>query len=168
MIATVLPELALESVETAERLVRLSAEQNLDATEAEYILASGLAALRRVPGLWPIIRGRIGGGTTGDTARQLLTRLLDAVDKNLLLAGIMKTLAQAVRKQLGREPEAGPGLDGAEDRLLEVRGEAGRLLSAIDAPARWPDEEQLRNARERMRSGERLTADEFRRALVDE
>src|SRR5437899_10843466 len=86
MSATVLPELAAESVETAERLVRLSAEEGLDWAEAEYILASGLAAIRRVPRLWPIIRGRIGGGTTGATAQFLLARLLDAVAQNLSLA----------------------------------------------------------------------------------
>ena len=89
MSATVLPELAAESVETAERLVRLSAEEGLDPAEAEYILASGLAALQRVPRLWPLIRGRIGGGTTGLTAHELLARLLDAVDKNLALAGTL-------------------------------------------------------------------------------
>jgi hypothetical protein len=166
--ATVLPELAAESAETAERLVRLSAEVGLDSSEAEYILASGLAAIQRVPRLWPIIRGRIGGGTTGATAHLLLARLQDAVDKNLFLAGIMKKLARAVREEVGREHEAGPGLDAAEDRLLEIRAEAARLLAVIDAPARWPDEEQLREAKERMRRGDRLTADEFRRALLDE
>ncbi len=70
MSATVLPELAEESVATAERLGRLSAAEGLDAAEAEYILASGLAAIQRVPNLWPIIKGRIGGGTTGGAAHR--------------------------------------------------------------------------------------------------
>jgi hypothetical protein len=166
--ATVLPELAAESVETAERLVRLSAEEGLDSAEAEYILASGLAAIQRVPGLWPITRGRIGGGTTAATAHLPLARLRDAVDKNLFLAGIMKKLARAVREEVGREPEVGPGLDAAEDRLLEIRTEAAGLLAVIDAPARWPDAEQLREAKEGMRRGDRLSAEEFRRALLDE
>src|SRR5437588_12820632 len=90
MSATVLPEVTAESVETAERLVRLSAEEDLDAAEAEYILASGLAAIRRVPRLWPIIRGRIASGTTNSTAHALLVQLLDVVDKNLSLAGTLK------------------------------------------------------------------------------
>ena len=103
MSATVLPELAAESVELAERLVRLSAEEGLDPAEAGYILACGLAAIQRVPGLWPIIRGRIAGGTTGATAHLLLTRLLDAVNRNLFLAGMLKKLAQAVREEMRRE-----------------------------------------------------------------
>ena len=89
MSATVFPELAAESAETAERLGRLSNEAGLDAAEAEYILASGLAALQRVPRLWPIIKGRISSGTTGPTAHEHLVGLLDAVDKNLALAGTL-------------------------------------------------------------------------------
>jgi hypothetical protein len=110
MSATVLPELAAESVETADRLVRLSAEEGLNSAEAEYILASGLAAIQRVPRLWPIIRGRIGGGTTGATAHELLARLLDAVDGNLALAERLKHPARVVSEELGREPEAAAGL----------------------------------------------------------
>jgi hypothetical protein len=168
MSATVLPELAAESVELAERLVRLSAEEGLDPAEAEYILACGLAAVQRVPGPWLIVRGRIAGGTTGATAHLLLTRLLDAVNKNLVLTGILKKLARAVQEEVGREPEAGPGLDAAEGRLLEIRAEGARLLAVIDAPARWPDEAQLREAKEGMRRGDRLTGEEFRRAPLDE
>ena len=167
MSATVFPELAPESVETAERLGRLSAEGGLDAAEAEYILASGLAALQRVPRLWPIIRGRIGGGTTGPTAHEHLARLLDAVDKNLALAGTLKEPARLVREELGRAPEAAALLAAAEERLLEIRAEAVRLLKIVDAPARWPESEQLTEAKERMRKGDRLTAEEFRQALLD-
>jgi hypothetical protein len=167
MSAMVLPELAAESVETAERLGRLSSEVGLDREEAEYILASGLAALRRVPRLWPIIRSRIAGGTATTTAHQLLARLLEAVDKNLTLAGQLKDPARVVSEELGREPEAAAGLADAEEQLREVRAEAGRLLKAILGPARWPTEEQLREAKEQMRGGARLSADEFRQALLD-
>ncbi len=165
MSATVLPELAAESVELADRLARLSAEEHLDAAEAEYILACGLAALQRVPGLWPIVRRRIAGGTTAAAAHLLVDRLLDAVKKNLALAGMLRRLAQAVRAELGHEPEARPALDAAEDQLLAVQAEGSRLLAVIDAPARWPDPEQLRQTKE---SGDWLTADEFRRAQLDE
>jgi hypothetical protein len=168
MSATVFPELAAESVETAERLVRLSAEEGLDAAEAEYILASGLAAIQRVSRLWPIIRGRIGCGTTGPIAHEHLARLLDVVDKNLALAGMLKEPARVVGEELGREPDAAAGLAAAEERLREIRAEAVRLLKVVDAPARWPSEEQLREATELMRSGDRLTAEEFRQALLDE
>ena len=168
MSATVLPELTTESVDLAERLGRLSSEPRLDPAEAEYILGCGLAAIQRVPQLWPIIRSRIAGGTTGATARELLAKLQEAVTKNLSLAGMLRKLAQAVRAEMGREPEAGPGLDAAEDRLLEIRAESARLLAVIDAPARWPDEERLRGAKEAMQSGDRLTAEEFRRALLAE
>ncbi|MGH7168998.1 MAG: hypothetical protein ACRELG_01805 [Gemmataceae bacterium] len=41
MSTTVLPELAAESVETAQRLVRLSGEERLDAAEVEYLRAAG-------------------------------------------------------------------------------------------------------------------------------
>jgi hypothetical protein len=166
--ATVLPELAAESVETAERLVRLSAEEGLDAAEAEYLLVSGLAAIQRIPRLWPIIRGRIGGGTTGATAQQLLTRLLNAVDRNLALAAVLKEPARVVREERGQEPEAAPGLAAVEEQLLAIRAEAVRLLRVVDAPARWPGEEQLQEAKEQMQRGKRLSADEFRRALLDE
>jgi len=166
MSATVLPELAAESVATAERLGRLSAEAGLDAAEAEYILASGLAAIQRVPRLWPIVKGRIGAGTTGRTAHEVLARLLDVVDKNLALAERLREAARAAREERGREPEAAAGLAAAQERLREIRAEAGRLLLLIDAPARWPGEEQLREAKEGMRRGERLTAEEFRQALL--
>lgn len=168
MSTTVLPELAAESVETAERLGRLSAEEGLDSAEAEYLLASGLAAIQCVPRLWPIIRGRIAAGTTGATAQQLLTRLLDAVDRNLALAGVLKEPARVVRKELGQEPEAAVGLAAAEEQLLSIRAEATRLLRVVDAPAQWPGEEQLKEAKEQMQRGNRLTAEEFRRAVMDQ
>lgn len=168
MSATVLPELAAESVETAERLVGLSAKEGLGSAEAEYILASGLAAIQRVSRLWPIIRARIGGGTTGITAQQLLTRLLDAVDRNLSLAGMLREPARVISEELGREPEAAASLAAAEEQLLEIRAEAIRLLKVVDAPARWPEEGQLREAKERMRGGDRLTAEQLRQALLDE
>ena len=119
-----------------------------------------------MPRLWPIIKSRIGGGTTGPTAHAHLARLLDAVDKNLALAGTLKESARVVREELGREPEAAVGLTAAEERLREIRAEAVRLLRVVDAPAQWPDEEQLREAKERMRRGDRLTAEEFRQALL--
>jgi hypothetical protein len=168
MSATVLPELAAESVEAAERLVQLSAEKGLDAAEAEYILVSGLAAIQRIPRLWPIIRSRIAGGTTGAAAQQLLTRLLDAVDRNLALAGMLKEPARVIREELGQEPEAAAALAEAEGQLLAIRAEAARLLKVVEAPARWPEQEQLKAAKEQMQSGHRLTAEEFRRALLDE
>jgi hypothetical protein len=90
----VLPDLAAESIEAADRLVQLSAEKGLDATEAEYLLVSGLAAINRIPRLWPIVRSRIAAGTTGATAQQLLTRLLEAVERNLALAGALKAPAR--------------------------------------------------------------------------
>ena len=168
MSATVLPELAAESVETAERLVRLSAEKGLGAAEAGYILASGLAAIQRVPRLWPIIRGRIAGGTTAATAHELLARLLDAVDRNLALARVLKESARVVREEREQEPEAVAGLAAAEEQLQAIRAEAVRLLRDVDSPARWPGEEQLKEAKEQMQRGNRLTAEEFRRALLDE
>jgi hypothetical protein len=168
MSTTVLPELAAESVGMAKRLVRLLAHEGLDPVEAEYIVASGLAAIQRVPKLWPIVRGRIGGGTTGPTAHEFLARLLDVVDKNLSLAGMLKEPARVVREELGREPEAASGLAAAEERLLQIRAEAVQLLKVVDAPAQWPREEQLREAKERMRGGDRLTAEECRQALLDE
>jgi hypothetical protein len=162
MSAMTLLELAAESVETAERLGRVSTEEGLDSGEAEYILVSGLAALERVARLWPIVRGRIAGGTTGATAHQLLTRLLEAVDKNLSLAAKLREPARVVSEERGREAEAAAGLADAEGQLRAIRAEAARLLKVVDAPARWPGEEQLRQAKERMRDGDRLTADVFR------
>lgn len=163
MSATLLPELATESIEAADRLVRLSAEEGLDSAEVEYILTSGLAALQRVPRLWPIIRGRIGRGTTASAAHQLVAHLLEAVDRNLVLASVLKKCAQA-----GGEPEAVPGLDAAKEQLLEIRVTAACLLASIDAPARWPDEKQLTDAKESMARGERLTAEQFRQAQLGE
>ncbi len=168
MSVTVFPELAAESVETAERIGRLSSEEGLDAAEAEYILASGLAAIQRVPRLWPILRGRIGGGTTGPTAHELLARLLEVVDKNLSLVGVLKERARVFREELGRQPESGAALAAAAEQLLKIRAEAVRLLKVVDAPARWPGGEQLTEAKERIRRGERLTAEEFRQALLGE
>jgi hypothetical protein len=168
MSATVLPELAAESVETAERLVRLSAKEGLDLAEAEYIFATGLAAIQRIPRLWPIIRSRIAGGTTASTAQHLLTQLLDAVDRNLALVGELSAPARVISEELGREPEAAAGLAEAEEQLREIRAQAVRLLKVVDAPARWPGAEQLRQAREQMQQGNRLNAEEFRQALLDE
>src|SRR5260370_6722360 len=99
--------------------------------------------------------GRIGGGTTGPTAHELLTRLLDVVDKNLALAGTLKEPARVVHQELGREPEAAAALTAAEEQLRGIRAEAVRLLKVVDAPARWPGDEQLREAKERMRGGGR-------------
>ena len=168
MSATVLPELAAESVETAERLGRLSTEEGLDMGEAKYILASGLAAIQRAPRLWPIIRGRIGDGTTGARAHLLLVRLLDAVDGNLSLAGKLKDPTCVVSDELGREPEAAAGLAVAVEQLLQIRVEAVRLLTVVRAPTRWPGEEQMRAAKQRMQGGERISAEEFRHSLLAE
>jgi hypothetical protein len=164
----VLPELARESVETAERLGWLSAKDDLDFAEAEYLLASGLASIQRVPRLWPIIRDRIGRGMMGTTAHQLLTRLLDAVDKNLSLAGTLKEPARIVGEELGHEPDAAGRLTAAQEQLMQVRAEAVRLLKVVDAPARWPSEEQLRQAKEEIRQGGLLSAEEFRQAQLEE
>jgi hypothetical protein len=168
MSTTVLPELAAESVATAERLVRLSAEGSLDAAEAEYIRASGLAAIQRLPRLWPIIRGRIAGGATGATARELLARLLEAVDRNLALAGALKEPARVIRAEGEQTPQTEAGLAATQERLLAIRAEAAHLLRVVDAPARWPEEEQLKDAKEQMRRGGRLSAEAFHRALLDE
>jgi hypothetical protein len=166
--ATVLPELAADSVETAERLVRLSAEMDLDNAEAEYILGSGLAALQRVPGLWPIIRSRIGSGTTAAMAHRLLVGLQDALDKNLSLAATLKQLARANQKQGPGEPVSLAQLDAAEDGLREIRAEVARLSAVLDAPARWPGEETFRKAREDMQRGDRVSAEQVRQALAGE
>ena len=108
MRVTVLPELTAESVETAERLGRLSAEEGLDPAEAEYLLTSGLTAVQRVTRLWRIIRDRIGTGLTGPKARELLLGLLVVVDKNLALAVTLKEPARIVREELGPESEVAP------------------------------------------------------------
>jgi hypothetical protein len=164
---TVLPALTAESAELAERLVRLSGEESLDLGEAKYILGCGVAALERVPGLWPITRGRLAAGMTSSRARLLIAPLLDAVHKNLTLAGILKKLAQVVSEQAGHEPEIRPALEAAETHLLEVRAELAGLLAAIDAPGRWPDEQQLGPAKT-TQSDDWLTAEEFRRELLGE
>jgi hypothetical protein len=163
MSATLLPELAAESRETAERLVRLSTEEGLDAEEANYILTSGLAAIQRVPHLWRITRSRIAAGTA--TAHELLARLLEVVDKNLYLAGHLKEPARVVGEQPAGITSA---LARAEEQLRSIRDEAARLLKVVDVPPRWPSEEQLRQAKEQMQAGERLTAEEFRQALLGE
>jgi hypothetical protein len=168
MSATLLRELTAESVETAERLVRHSAEEDLDSMEAEYILTSGISAIQRVRRLWPIIKSRIGAGMTATTAHQLLARLLDAVDKNLALAGKLKEPARLLSAEPGGDSEAAAGLTRAEEQLLDIRAEAVRLLRVVDAPARWQGEEQLIEAKEQMCGGDRLTAEEFRRAFLDE
>jgi hypothetical protein len=165
---TVFPELAAESVETAERLGRLSAEEGLNSAETEYIILSGLAAIVRVPKLWQIIRSRIGDGITGAKAQEFLAQLLDAVDRNLSLAGTLKEQAGVANLEPGSDTNSADELARAEEQLLEVRAEAVRLLHVVDVPARWPSEEQLRDARERMRNGDRLTAEEFRQALLDQ
>jgi hypothetical protein len=163
-----LPELAAESVATAERLVGLSAQANLGAAEADYVLASGLAALRRVPRLWPIVRARIGAGVTASTAREEVARLLVVADKNLALARTLKEPVRALREELGREPEGEADLSAAEEQIRAVRAEVVRLLKVLEAPAAWPPEEQLRAAKEQMRLGDRLSAEAFRQALLGE
>jgi hypothetical protein len=135
---------------------------------AEYILASGLAAIQTVPRLWLTIKRRIGSGMAAATAHELLTQLLDLVDKNLSLAGTLKEPAYVASEESGNGAEAATGLARAEEQLREIRAEAVRLLRVVDAPARWPGEEQLREAQERMRDGDRLTAEEFRQALLDQ
>lgn len=165
---TVLPELAAESVETAERLARLSGEENLDAAEAEYILASGVASIQNVPRLWRIIRKKICAGTTGTKAQQLLTQLLDAVDRNLTLARVLKEPARIVREETTQESEAIAGLATVEEQFQAIRAEAVRLLKVVEAPASWPGEEQLKQTKEQMQRGSRLNAEEFRRTLLDE
>lgn len=161
MTTTVLPELAAESAATAERLVGLSGQAGLGSAEAEYILASGMAAVERVVSLWPIIQKRIGGGMMSSTARQLLISFLEAVDRNLSLVATLKEPARLVREELGREPEAADALTAAETRLGEVRREVTCLLAVVDAPARWPTAEQLRESKERMQRGERISGEEF-------
>jgi hypothetical protein len=163
-----LPELAAESVETAERLARLSGEESLDATEAEYILAVGAASIQNVPLLWRIVRKKICAGTTGPKAQQLLTQLLDAVDRNLTLARELKKPARIVHAETAQEPEAVAGLAAVEEQFQAIRAEAVRLLKAVEAPARWPEEERLKEAKEQMQSGSRLSAEELRRALLKE
>ncbi len=166
MSTTVLPELTAESVETAERLVGLSAKENLDFAEAEYILQSGLAAIHRASKLWPIIRGRIGAGMMGHTAHELLVRLLEVVDKNLSLAETLKERERVVCQKPGHQLEAGAGLAAAEERLRAIRAEAVRVLQGVNAPVRWPGEELLRKAKEDMERGASLSAEEFRQKFV--
>lgn len=168
MSTTILPELAAGSVETAERLVRLSGEKCLDAAEAEYILAVGAASIQNVPLLWRIVRKKICAGTTGAKAQQLLTQLLDAVDRNLTLARVLKEPARIVREDTAQEPEAVTRLAAVEEQFQAIRTEAVRLLKAVEAPARWPGEEQLKKAKEQMQHGSRMNVEEFRRALLDE
>lgn len=165
---TVLPELAAESVETAERLARLSGEERLDAAEAEYILASGIASIQNVPRLWRIIQKEICAGTTSVRAQQLLTQLLDAIDRNLTLARVLKEPARIIREETAQEPEAVAGLAAVEEQFQAIRAEAVRLLRSVEAPVRWPGEQQLKQAKEQMQGGNRLNAEEFRRALLDE
>jgi hypothetical protein len=164
----VLPDLAAESIEAADRLVQLSAEKGLDAAEAEYLLVSGLAAINRIPRLWPIVRSRIAAGTTGALAQELLKRLLEALERNLALAGVLKEPARVVREEQEQESEATAGLAAVEEGLLEIRAEAANLLRVVVAPGRWPGEEQLKTAKVEMEGGNRLTANEFRRSLLDE
>jgi hypothetical protein len=165
---TVLPELAAESVETAERLARLSGEEHLDAAEAEYILASGVASIQNVPRLWRIIRKEICAGTTGARARQLLTQVLDAIDRNLALAEVLKKPARIVHGETAQEPETVVGLAAVEEQFQAIRAEAVRLLKVVEAPARWPAEARLKEAKEQMQRGNRLSAEEFRRAQLDD
>jgi hypothetical protein len=131
MSARVLQELAAESLETAERLGQQLAREDLDSAEAEYLLASGLAAIQRVPWLWPIIRRRIGSGTTGATAHQLLTRLLDAVDKYLSLAALLKESARVLTQELGGDREV-MGVPLICGKTIE-----GRPVAAIRCPERF-------------------------------
>jgi hypothetical protein len=99
VVTTILPELAGESVEAADRLVRLSDEECLDAAEAEYLLAAGAASIQHVPLLWRIIQKTICAGTTGAKARQLLTQVLDAVERNLTPTRVLKEPARIVREE---------------------------------------------------------------------
>ena len=168
MSTTVLPELAAESVVTTERLARLPGEEHLDAAEAEYILAAGAASIQNVPLLWRTIRKKICAGTRGTKAQQLLSQLLDAVDRNLTLARELKKPARIVHEETAREPEAVAGLAAVEEQFQTIRAEAVRLLKIVEAPARWPGEEQLGEAKEQMRRGNQLNAEELRRALLDE
>lgn len=168
MSTTILPELAVQSVETAERLVRLSGEERLGAAEAEYILASGVASIQNVPRLWRIIREKICAGTTGAKAQQLLTQLLDAIDRNRTLAVELKKPARIIHEETAQEPEAVAGLAEVEEQFQAIRAEAVRLLKVVEAPARWPGEEQLKGAKEQMQRGSRQSAEEFRRVLLDD
>ncbi len=167
MSATVLLELTADSGATADRLVQLSAEQRLDSAETEYIVAAGLAALQKVPKLWPIIRAKIGGGTPASAAHEVLTRLREVTQKNLLLAGkLRESVRELSNESLQRDAVA--ELGAAEKKLLDIGAQTVRLLKIIGAPARWPSEEELSEARERMRIGDRLASDQFRQALLDE
>lgn len=158
MPATLLPEFAAESVELAERLTRLSAEENIAPAEAKYLRASGLAAMQRVHDLWPIVRERIGRGMMGHVARGLLCRLLDAVNRNLALAETLQKL----------EPDGQPRLNDSVQQLLTIKTEASRIVAMLDAPTSWPDEQLLEKARDEIRRGEYVTAEEIQRSLLDE
>jgi hypothetical protein len=104
---------------------------------------------------------------TGNRAHQLLTQLLDAVDRNLALAETLKEPARIVSGERNGEADEAAGLAAAEKHLQEIHVEAVRLLRVVDAPGRWPTEEQLRDASVRMKAGEKLSADELRQALLD-
>jgi len=103
----------------------------------------------------------------GPTAHEHLSGVLTAVDKNLALAAELKNPVRVARGELRRDSEAAAELAAAEQRLRTIQAEAIRLLKLVEAPARWPAEEQLREAKERMRTGELLSAEEFRQALLD-
>jgi hypothetical protein len=168
---SVLPELVAESMETAERagqLARPAGEKAPDAAEAEYILNVGVAAIERVPRLWAITRKRIGAGMMGHHAAQLLRPLLDLVDKNLALEVVLQERARNLREEIDQEPEALARLNDAQKQLQAIRTEAGGILKMIEAPTPWPSEDKLRAAKERMQHGRMLTAEEFRRSLLDE
>ena len=90
------------------------------------------------------------------------------MDKNLSLAGTLKEPARIVGEELGYAPDAVGRLTAAQEQLLQVRAEVVRLLKVVDAPARWPSEEQLRQAKEEIRNGRVLSAEEFRQAQLEE
>jgi hypothetical protein len=100
---------------------------------------------------------------TGPMAHEHLARLLDVVDKNLRRAATLRQHARVVREQLARQPESALELAAAEEQIREVRAKAVRLLNIVDAPAKWPTEDQLRKAKDH--GDERLSADQFRQAL---
>jgi hypothetical protein len=104
----------------------------------------------------------------GHTAQQLLARLLDVVDRNLTLAGKLKEPARIVNEEPGGEADPVAALSAAEHQLWDVRAQAVRLLKIVDAPAPWPGEEKLREAKARMQAGDLLTAEEFRHSILDE
>jgi hypothetical protein len=85
-----------------------------------------------------------------------------------VLAVVLKELARVVREERGQESEAVAELCAAEEQFRAIRAEAVILLGVVEAPARWPGEEQLKEAKEQMQRGNRLSAEQFRRELVDE